>query len=69
MRQVDGIEAIRILAGPCLVDPMAIVIIVRFDLDEYVHVALKQRPRFPAQRRRARRARLKPAVLQSTATC
>lgn len=41
MPQVDGLEATRQLAGPDVVDPMAIVIITTFDLDEYVHGALK----------------------------
>ncbi|MEN8040934.1 MAG: response regulator transcription factor [Actinomycetota bacterium] len=41
MPNVDGLEATRQLAGPDVVDPMAIVIITTFDLDEYVHDALK----------------------------
>ena len=41
MPGMDGIEATRILAGPDVTDPMAIVIITTFDLDEYVHGALK----------------------------
>jgi DNA-binding NarL/FixJ family response regulator len=41
MPEVDGIEATRQLAGPDIADPMAIVIITTFDLDEYVHGALK----------------------------
>jgi DNA-binding NarL/FixJ family response regulator len=41
MPEVDGIEATRQLAGPDVADPMAIVIITTFDLDEYVHGALK----------------------------
>ena len=41
MPEMDGIEATRILAGPGVADPMAIVIITTFDLDEYVHGALK----------------------------
>ena len=41
MPDVDGIEATRQLAGPDVADPMAIVIITTFDLDEYVHGALK----------------------------
>jgi DNA-binding NarL/FixJ family response regulator len=41
MPDVDGIEATRQLAGPEVDDPMAIVIITTFDLDEYVHGALK----------------------------
>ncbi len=41
MPELDGLEATRLLAGPEVADPMAIVIITTFDLDEYVHGALK----------------------------
>ncbi len=41
MPGIDGLEATRRLAGPDVVDPMRIVIITTFDLDEYVHGALK----------------------------
>jgi DNA-binding NarL/FixJ family response regulator len=41
MPAVDGIEATRQLAGPDVDDPLAIVIVTTFDLDEYVHGALK----------------------------
>ena len=41
MPEMDGLEATRELAGPDVDDPMAIVIITTFDLDEYVHGALK----------------------------
>ena len=41
MPDVDGIEATRLLAGPDVDDPMAIVIITTFDLDEYVFAALR----------------------------
>ena len=41
MPELDGIEAVRQLAGPGVADPMAIVVITTFDLDEYVHGALK----------------------------
>jgi len=41
MPDMDGIEATRLLASPEVDDPMAIVIITTFDLDEYVHGALK----------------------------
>jgi DNA-binding NarL/FixJ family response regulator len=37
----DGIEATRQLAGPDVEDPVAIVVITTFDLDDYVHGALK----------------------------
>ena len=41
MPGVDGIEATRRLAGPDVADPMPVVVITTFDLDEYVHAALK----------------------------
>ena len=41
MPHLDGIEATRQLAGPDVEDPLAIVVITTFDLDEYVHGALK----------------------------
>jgi DNA-binding NarL/FixJ family response regulator len=41
MPVVDGIEATRQLAGPDIDDPLAIVIVTTFDLDEYVHGALE----------------------------
>ncbi|MDN5796391.1 MAG: response regulator transcription factor [Intrasporangium sp.] len=41
MPGVDGIEATRQLAGPDVEDPLAVVVITTFDLDEYVHGALK----------------------------
>ena len=41
MPGVDGIEATRQLAGPDVDDPLAVVVITTFDLDEYVHGALK----------------------------
>jgi DNA-binding NarL/FixJ family response regulator len=41
MPVLDGIEAVRQLAGPDVAEPMAIVVITTFDLDEYVHGALK----------------------------
>ena len=41
MPGIDGVEATRQLAGPGVEDPLAIVVITTFDLDEYVHGALK----------------------------
>lgn len=41
MPGLDGIEATRLLAGPGVDDPMAVVIITTFDLDEYVFAALR----------------------------
>ena len=41
MPGLDGIEATRMLAGHGVHDPMAVVIITTFDLDEYVFAALR----------------------------
>lgn len=41
MPQLNGIEATRALAGPDVAEPMAVVVITAFDLDEYVHGALR----------------------------
>ena len=41
MPGLDGIEATRIIAGPGVEDPIAVVIITTFDLDEYVFAALR----------------------------
>ena len=41
MPGLDGIEATRQLAGPQVSDPLAVVVITTFDVDEYVHDALR----------------------------
>ncbi|WP_372595330.1 response regulator transcription factor, partial [Actinotalea sp.] len=41
MPVLDGIEATTQLAGPEVADPLAVVVITTFDLDEYVHDALR----------------------------
>jgi DNA-binding NarL/FixJ family response regulator len=41
MPGMDGIEATRRLAGPAVDDPLAVVVITTFDLDDYVYAALK----------------------------
>ena len=41
MPGLDGIEATRRLAGPGVTNPIAVVVITTFDLDEYVYAALK----------------------------
>lgn len=41
MPELNGIEATRLLAGPDVADPLPVVVITTFDLDEYVHDALK----------------------------
>lgn len=40
MPQMDGLEATRRLAGPDVADPLRVVVVTTFDLDEYVHAAL-----------------------------
>jgi len=41
MPKLDGIEATRVLAGADVDNPLAVVIIMTFDLDEYVFAALR----------------------------
>ncbi|MFD9067050.1 response regulator [Kitasatospora purpeofusca] len=41
MPVLDGLGATRLLAGPGVVDPLAVVVITTFDLDEYVYGALR----------------------------
>ena len=41
MPKLDGIEVTRRLAGPDVADPVAVVVITTFDLDEYVLGALR----------------------------
>jgi DNA-binding NarL/FixJ family response regulator len=41
MPGLDGIRATRLLAGPDVADPLAVVVITTFDLDEYVYAALR----------------------------
>jgi len=40
MPHLDGIEVTRALAGPGVADPLKVVVVTTFDLDEYVHAAL-----------------------------
>ena len=41
MPDLDGIGATRELAGPGVADPVAVVVVTTFDLDEYVYGALQ----------------------------
>jgi len=41
MPGLDGIEATRLVAGPAVEHPLAVVVITTFDLDEYVYAALR----------------------------
>jgi DNA-binding NarL/FixJ family response regulator len=41
MPGLDGIEVTGLLAGPGAPDPIAVLVITTFGLDEYVHGALR----------------------------
>jgi DNA-binding NarL/FixJ family response regulator len=41
MPRLDGLEVTRALAGPGVADPLRVVIVTTFDLDEYVYGALR----------------------------
>jgi DNA-binding NarL/FixJ family response regulator len=41
MPKMDGLEALRLLAGPGVAEPVKVVVVTTFDLDEYVHKALR----------------------------
>ncbi|MPY57867.1 response regulator [Streptomyces spongiae] len=41
MPRMDGLEATRLLAGPDVSDPLRVVVVTTFDLDEYVYGALR----------------------------
>lgn len=41
MPLIDGLQATRLLAGPDVVDPLRVVVVTTFDLDENVHAALR----------------------------
>lgn len=41
MPRVDGLELTRMLAGPQVSDPLRVVVVTSFDLDEYVYAALR----------------------------
>ncbi|MEU8752889.1 response regulator transcription factor [Streptomyces chartreusis] len=41
MPRLDGLEVTRLLAGPQVADPMRVVVVTTFDLDEYVYGALR----------------------------
>ena len=41
MPGLDGLEVTRLLAGPEVADPIAVVVVTMFDVDEYVNTALQ----------------------------
>ena len=41
MPDVDGLQATRLLAGPGVPDPVRVLVLTTFDLDDYVYEALR----------------------------
>lgn len=41
MPRLDGLAVTRLLAGPAVDNPIPVVVVTTFDLDEYVHTALR----------------------------
>jgi DNA-binding NarL/FixJ family response regulator len=41
MPELDGLEVTRLLCGPGVPDPIPVVVVTTFDLDDYVHTALR----------------------------
>jgi DNA-binding NarL/FixJ family response regulator len=41
MPRMDGLEVTRMLAGPTAADPIRVIVVTTFDLDDYVHTALR----------------------------
>jgi DNA-binding NarL/FixJ family response regulator len=41
MPRMDGLQLTRILTGPQVTDPIRVIVVTTFDLDEYVHTALR----------------------------
>jgi DNA-binding NarL/FixJ family response regulator len=41
MPKLDGLAATRLLAGPDIAQPLRVVVVTTFDLDEYVYTALR----------------------------
>jgi len=41
MPRIDGLQATRLLAGPTVADPLRIVVVTTYDLDENVYAALR----------------------------
>lgn len=39
--RLDGLEVTRLIAGAAVVDPIRVVVVTTFDLDEYVYSALR----------------------------
>ncbi|MFI6151552.1 response regulator [Kitasatospora sp. NPDC051170] len=41
MPRMDGLEVVRLIAGPAAANPIKVVVVTTFDLDEYVYPALR----------------------------
>jgi DNA-binding NarL/FixJ family response regulator len=41
MPRLDGLEATRLLAGPTVADPLRVIVVTTFDLDDYVYTAIR----------------------------
>ncbi|WP_217712280.1 response regulator transcription factor [Streptomyces sp. NA02950] len=41
MPRMNGLEVTRLLTGPDVEDPVKVIVVTTFDLDEYVHTALR----------------------------
>ncbi|WP_432587787.1 response regulator transcription factor [Streptomyces sp. HD1123-B1] len=41
MPRMNGLEVTRLLTGPGVEDPVKVIVVTTFDLDEYVHTALR----------------------------
>jgi len=68
MPGMDGIEATRLLAGPDVDDPIPVVVITTFDLDEYVYAALRAGARASSSRTPGRSCSPRPCTRPRGAT-
>ena len=68
MPRLDGIEVTRALAGPGVADPLRVVIVTTFDLDEYVYGALRAGPSASCSRTPARPCSSRPYAPRTPAT-
>lgn len=68
MPVLDGIEAARLLAGPDVEDPIAVVVITTFNTDEYVHGALRAGARGFLHKGRHPNSCSRPCARRTTAT-
>ena len=69
MPHLDGLEVTRLLAGPEVDDPMKVVVVTTFDLDEYVHRAILHGAAGFLLKTPGRRCCSKRSVPHTGATC